>query len=334
MSRAVKNTAASVRQRLQNLSRQRGEQFQTTMVQYGLERLMYRLSRSSWRSAFLLKGALLFVTWLKTPWRTTRDLDLLGLGGDTIPEIKQVFRGVCDVRVVDDGLEFHGDTVRAEEIREATEYHGVRVTLMAMLGTARIPLQVDIGFGDAVTPKAERVVYPTLLDLPAPVLKAYPLTSVVSEKFETLVRFGMLNSRMKDFHDLWIIARSFRVEGAVLRDAIAATFKRRKTSVPHMAPAAFSTEFARDKVKTAQWQAFLRKNRLDGPPLVQAIALIKRFLMPVKEAISHSDSFDMMWPAGGPWKRASSHKETNRRVKSGNSPAELAPTLGKTTRIS
>ncbi|MCX7003953.1 MAG: nucleotidyl transferase AbiEii/AbiGii toxin family protein [bacterium] len=302
-NRFVRDVAASVRQRLQNLARQRSEQFQSTMMQYGLERLLYRLSQSEWRATFLLKGAMLFALWRATVWRTTRDLDLLGLGDSSVFEMERVFRGICTLDVVDDGLHFQRDSVHGEEIREQTAYGGVRVTLTAMLGNARLPLQIDIGFGDVVTPKPEFVAYPTLLDFPAPELKVYPFYTVIAEKFEAMAQLGMLNSRMKDVYDLWIMARTLHMQGRILRAAIAATFTRRTTAIPKTAPAVFSDDFARDKA--LQWQAFLRRNRLDADAatLAAVMAFLKRFLMPVAHAINRNDAFDKVWLKAGPWRQ-------------------------------
>ena len=256
-----KNTAASVRQRLLNLSRQSGEEFQRLLTRYAVERLLDRLSRSEHAPRFVLKGAVLFTIWTGELHRPTRDLDLLGFGESSPEGLSEIFRSFCALDVPDDGLVFSAATVAVEPIREEQEYGGQRVTLEARLGQARIDLQVDVGFGDAITPKAEAVEYPTLLGMNRPHLRAYPRGTVVAEKLEALVKLGMVNSRMKDFFDLAILARSFSFVGAVLRDAIAATFQRRETVIPTELPITLTDSFAKDGgeadavegVRESQW---------------------------------------------------------------------------------
>ena len=241
---AHKNVAASVRQRLRNLARQHGEDFQYILVQYGLERLLYRLFRSGARDRFVLKGAALFSLWTDEPHRATRDIDLLGYGDNSIPHLEQVFRQVCEVEVEEDGLVFLTETVRGQVIGRDDEYEGLRMTLTALLDRARIPLQVDIGFGDTVKPEPITVEYPVLLDLPPPVLRAYSREAVVAEKFQAMVSLGMGNSRMKDFFDLWVIAHEFSFDGELLAGAIQATFERRRSPLPQEPPLALTVTFA------------------------------------------------------------------------------------------
>ncbi len=229
MTRKPRDIAASVRQRLLNLSRDRKEEFQAVLTRYGLERLTYRLARSPHGDEFVLKGAMLFTLWTGEPHRATWDLDLLGRGTIEVARLAKVFREVCEVAVDDDGLSFDGKGVRGERIREDLEYEGVRIHLGARLGVARIAIQVDIGFGDAVTPRPQKVTYPALLDFPAAELKAYPREPVVAEKFQAMVVLGMGNSRMKDFYDVWALARGFNFDGETLCTSIRATFDRRRT---------------------------------------------------------------------------------------------------------
>ena len=200
-----KNTAVSVRDRLLKLARQRGEDFQLILTRYGLERILYRLSQSEHCNQFILKGAMLFSLWSTETHRPTRDVDLLGFGESDEATLQQIFSDLCRVPVEDDGLLFLADSIRVESIRDATEYGGVRVTLLGYLADARIPVQADIGFGDVVTPEPEQIEYPTLLEYPAPSLRAYPRETVVAEKYQALVNLGIANSRMKDFYDLWIM---------------------------------------------------------------------------------------------------------------------------------
>lgn len=234
--------AASVRQRLLNLAHRKAEPFDLVLTRYAQERLLYRLGQSEWRNKFLLKGAMLFAVWYDRPYRPTRDLDLLGFGASDIPQLEATFQSLCRIEA-EDGIQFLVDTVRGAEIREANIYAGVRIKLIAHLAGAKIPLQIDIGFGDAVTPAPEQIDYPTLLDFPAPRLMAYPHYTVVSEKLQAIVMLGIANSRMKDFYDLWIMARRLFFEGSVLCQAIKATFQRRSTILPETVPIAFNRFF-------------------------------------------------------------------------------------------
>ena len=258
--REIKNLAASIRQQLLNLAHERDEVFQLTLTRFGLERLLYRLSRSKHRDRFLLKGAMLFSAWSEVPYRSTRDLDLAGSGDAEPDHVHSFFEDLCRLAVEPDGLELRPDTIRVEEIREPSEYAGVRVRLDGYLGTARIPLQVDIGFGDVVTPAPSKITYPTLLDLPAPELLAYPPATVVSEKFQAMVALGIANTRMKDFYDVWMLSREIELDPAELADAIQATFNRRSTPLPDDLPIALREEFW--DTRHREWNAFLRKNRL------------------------------------------------------------------------
>jgi predicted nucleotidyltransferase component of viral defense system len=230
--RDIRNLAASVRQRLFNLAKQRGDDFQILLTRYAVERLLYRLSQSPHSSQFLLKGATLFTLWGGGPYRSTRDLDLLGSGDRSVQRLEGVFRDICAVQVEPDGLRFAAETVEGDEIREDLEYGGVRVILIANLERARIQIQVDIGFGDVVTPPPEDVEFPTILDFPAPHLRAYRRETVVAEKFQAMVMLGVANSRMRDFYDVWLLSRRFEFNGMPLSQAIKGTFARRRTPYP------------------------------------------------------------------------------------------------------
>jgi len=257
-----KNIAASVRDRLLTLARERGEDFQLLLTQYGLERLLYRLSQSGYRDRFILKGAMLFMLWGDQPHRPTRDVDFLGFGDSSEAGLQNIFRELCDIPVGDDGLTLIADSVQVEVIRDESEYSGIRVKLFGDLAGARVPIQADIGFGDAVTPEATEIEYPTLLENPAPHLRAYPRETVVAEKYQALVNLGMVNSRMKDFYDLWIIAREFNFDGMTLSKAIRNTFSRRRTPLPERTPSGLRPEFYEDTQKNTQWNAFVRKGML------------------------------------------------------------------------
>jgi hypothetical protein len=227
-----KNRAASIRARLKNRSDAAKQDFNLTLTHYGLERLLYRLSVSSHAPNFLLKGALLFKLWYDVPQRPTRDADLLGIGPDDIDSVAAVFRDICVIEI-DDGIAFEARSVKTAEIRKEAGYGGVRVELRATLDGAQLSLQIDIGFGDVVTPAPETVSYPVLLDdLPAPTLRAYPKYTVVAEKFQALCALGMANSRMKDYFDLWMLLRDGELDDVKLTHAIEATFTRRRTALP------------------------------------------------------------------------------------------------------
>ena len=214
--KAPRNMAASVRQRLANRARERGETFDIVLTRYALERLLYRLGQSEHRDCFILKGAMLFSLWTDTPYRETRDLDLLGFGSNDVHHLEETFRSLCMLSVTDDGVTFDPDSVQTEPMREEENYAGGRVRLVATIAGVRLSLQIDIGFGDAVTPAPEEISYPALLPFPAPRIRAYPKETVVAEKYEALISLGMTNSRMKDFYDLWVMSSTFAFEGEVL----------------------------------------------------------------------------------------------------------------------
>jgi hypothetical protein len=270
-----RNLAASIRARLKQRADATKQDFNLTLTHYGLERLLYRLSVSPHAANYLLKGALLFSLWYEQPLRPTRDADLLGFGPDDIDSAVSAFREVCQIEV-DDGITFESDSVKGSLIRKEAGYGGVRVDLQAKLDGARIALQVDIGFGDAVTPAPESVSYPVLLDeLPAPQLRTYPKYTVVAEKFHAVCLLGMANTRMKDYFDLWVLLTAGRLEPAELRRAIVATFDRRKLALPGTLPAGLGDAFAQDAAKQGQWAAFLKKNRLQAPDLAAVVELLR-----------------------------------------------------------
>jgi hypothetical protein len=270
-----RNLAASIRARLKQRADATKQDFNLTLTHYGLERLLYRLSVSPHATNYLLKGALLFSLWYDQPHRPTRDADLLGFGPDDIDSAVSAFREICQI-AVEDGIAFDPASVKGAVIRKEAGYGGVRIDMQARLDGARITLQVDIGFGDAVTPAPESVRYPVLLDdLPAPQLRSYPKYTVVAEKFHALCLLGMANTRMKDYFDLWVLLTEGTLEPAELRRAVEATFKRRKLAMPTTLPSGLSDAFAQDVAKQRQWTAFLKKNRLDAPDLSEVVALLR-----------------------------------------------------------
>jgi predicted nucleotidyltransferase component of viral defense system len=250
------NLAASVREKLLNLSRKTSEPLDLVLTRYALERLLYRIGVSPFADRFILKGALLLEVLGAGSHRPTRDLDLLGFGEYSDEQIADLFRKLCEIEVEPDGLLFDQESIRVTEIREELEYQGKRVLFFAHLAGARIKMQVDVAFGDAVTPEAKEIDYPTILDFPAPRIRAYPIASVISEKLQTMVAFGMPNSRMKDYFDIWMLAQEFPFEGVDLVNAIRATFDRRRTEIPKLIPLGLSEEFALDREKGKQWESF------------------------------------------------------------------------------
>jgi hypothetical protein len=267
-----------VHARLLARTKERGEDFNLTLTRYAVERFLYRLSISELRERFWLKGALLFDLWFGVPHRPTRDADFLGFGPQDAAVLGDTVRTICNIQA-DDGMVFDAGSIAIEEIREDTRYGGLRARLVGLLGKARSTVQLDVGYGDAVTPGPEEVDYPVLLDdQPAPRLRAYPRATVAAEKLEAIVSIGMTNSRMKDYFDLRALAREGVLDAAALAAAVAATFARRGTAFPNELPLGLSDEFAKDATRLAQWKAFLGKNRLDAPELAQVVAEVRDFV--------------------------------------------------------
>ncbi len=258
----VRDVAASVRARLVRLAHQRNEEAELTFLRYVLERFLYRLSRSPHGESVVVKGATLMAVWGGPAYRPTRDVDLLGRGSSSPKAVARLVRDVCAVDVRDDGVRFDLSTLTTEPLRADDEYPGVRAELTARLGSARIAVQIDVAFGQAVKPRPSKVEFPTLLDFPAPRLLAYPREVVVAEKSHAMVVLGMRNSRMKDFHDVWTLARSFAFDGRVLAGAFEATFERRRTPIPGGLPVAFTPGFWQDPDTSATWRAFCARSRL------------------------------------------------------------------------
>jgi len=302
------NLSASIRQRLLNLSRERNEVFNLVLMRYALERLLYRLAQSGHANDFVLKGAMLFTVWTEKLHRPTKDLDLLGHGNDSGERLKALFQKICQVKVEPDGLVFDESTVRVEEIRDDQEYQGQRIRLTAHLGNARIPVQIDVAFGDVITPRTEEIDYPTLLNMSHPRVRSYPRETVVSEKLQAMVALGMVNSRMKDFYDIWIISKQFPFDGAILTRAIRATFEQRRTQIPKGIPAALSDEFVTNQEKVTQWRAFLKRTLLAdrGVELSLVINELRNFLIPPLRVAASGESFSRLWKEGGPWVHRSS----------------------------
>jgi predicted nucleotidyltransferase component of viral defense system len=304
----IQNVPASVRQRLLNLARRQGEDFQFVLTRFALERLLCRLSLSSHSERFLLKGAMLLPVWSEEAYRPTKDLDLAVRDEISSDRISMIFRDLCLIPHPEDGLVFDPESIRVGRIRETQPEAeaGLRVQMVATLAAARIPIQVDIGFGDVVTPGSIDIEYPTLLDHSPPKLKAYSRETVVAEKFQIMVHFGIANSRLKDLYDLSVLARNFNFSGTVLAQAIQATFQRRLTKAPTEDPVALSSEFSSDPGKRAAWRSFLRRitktrKATDLPDLSEVCGLLRSFLMPPSRAVASGEPFRDVWTASGLW---------------------------------
>ena len=295
----MKNLAASIHARLAQRRAKTGEDYNVLLVRFTLERLLYRLSRSQHREQFILKGAMLFALWEPALHRVTRDLDLLGFGHPTPERLAESFKELCRLEVEADGVDFDARSVVCEDIRAQDEYAGIRVKLRATIGKAIVPLQVDVGFGDALPVAPEEITFPVLLGMAAPKLRAYARETVVAEKLEAIVKLGMLNSRFKDYFDLHFLAQKFPFEGALLAKSIAGTFARRGTAFPEGLPAGLTPMFATDPAKMRGWQAFWKKAGLkDEPPaLASVVQLLVGFLeRPLESAVNGK-------PLPATWKR-------------------------------
>jgi predicted nucleotidyltransferase component of viral defense system len=279
MAKEIKNIGASVRARLLQLGKASGQSFDLVLTRFALERLLFRLSRSPHADRFVLKGAMLMMSWFEDPHRGTRDLDLLGFGDPEPEAMLATFRNILALDA-DDGVEFDAKALRVDRIREELEYGGLRLRTTASISGAKIGLTIDIGFGDAVEPGAEILDYPSMLAFPAPRLRAYARETVIAEKFQAMIALGRANSRMKDFYDIWILSKSFDFAGDRLSRAIAATFARRETAIPVDLPDALTPAFANDEQKQRQWSAFVRDVSANPGSLADVVGNLAEFLMP------------------------------------------------------
>ncbi|MBU6483440.1 MAG: nucleotidyl transferase AbiEii/AbiGii toxin family protein [Bradyrhizobium sp.] len=280
MNPANPNVAASVRARLLNVAKAQGVDFNQVLVRFALERILYRMTQSQHADRFLLKGALLFTLWYDMPHRATRDADLLGFGASDLASVAETFRDIAAV-AVDDGIAFDPASVTVEEIRKEAGYGGVRVIIAGELAKARCKTQIDVGFGDAVTPAPVDSVYPVLLDdLPAPKLRAYPTYTVIAENLHAIALLGMTNSRLKDYFDLSVLLEREILDTDLLAQAIKATFERHGMSVPDAVPIGLTHEFAHDSSRQSLWLAFLKKNELPPEPLPAIVERLRVALAP------------------------------------------------------
>ena len=292
---------ASAFNRLKALARSPAQDFNLTLIRYACERLLYRLSRSPHSSSFMLKGATLFVVWEEEPHRATRDIDLLGFGEDSAERLRAVFADICRQEVQDDVVRFDPHSVSVSDILEGQTYQGKRMHVGGTLGTATLSVQVDIGFGDALANWDAEVVLPTLLDFPAPRLRAYAVEAVVAEKLHAMAQHGMLNSRTKDIYDVQALAARLPFDGASLTEAMRLTFGRRGRPIGADLPAPLTAAFAADETMLVRWGGFLRRNRLDAVELPDAVDALRAFLLEPWDALARGDAFARHWPPGGPW---------------------------------
>jgi predicted nucleotidyltransferase component of viral defense system len=301
----ARNLAASVRARLLTLAQEKGEDYQRILGKYAVERFLFRLGRSEYRDRFILKGAMLFTLWMGEMHRPTKDLDLLGWGSSAVEEVEKTIRAICAVEE-DDGLAFDGGSVAGERIKEDDEYEGVRVKLSATLAGARIPMQIDIGFGDAVYPEPKFASFPTLLSMEAPRIRAYPREATIAEKFNAMVVLDIRNSRMKDFYDIWFMATTWEFDMESLRAAIFAAFERRGIAVPKETPFALTDEFLNDAQKKQQWKAFASRLNPGStvPQLDEVGTVLRAFLMPCIVSGARGELPFVHWTPDSYWKAA------------------------------
>ena len=301
------NIAASIKARLLNASRARDELFEPVLVRFVCERFLHRLGVSTLRDRCILKGAGLLSLWMRDPYRSTRDVDLLAFGGNDEASVRASMEAICRMACPEDGLRFDLDSLSVAPIRDEQKYSGQRAVMRVFLGKARVQLQVDFGFGDALSVHPEEAELPTLIDrVPAPKVRVYPRVATVAEKFEAMVQLGRRNSRMKDFHDLWALSGAFAFDGRVLREAVDKCFARRGTPWTEEVPDALTPAFSAQLDLEVRWRAYRRKGHFrPAPPEVFGTIhdRIRAFLGPVRESIVASAPFDREWPAGGPWRQ-------------------------------
>lgn len=303
LSGQIKNMGASIRQRLKNKGRELKQPFDQVLRRYAIERFLYRVSQSEYRDQFILKGAQMLIVWHSDLIRPTKDIDFLGFTENSLDNLKSIVRDLCARNRQDvDGICFDPGTVACERIKEDAEYEGVRVTLDGKLDTAAVHIQIDIGFNDAVTPGPETVRYPSLLGLAEPELRGYNRETQIAEKYEAMVKLGELNSRMKDFFDIWLLSSQFPFEQHNLSEALKATFQRRGTMLGEMPPV-LGPDFAQVEDKQKQWNAFLRKNNLTYAPkqFSDVAAAIAVFMGPVLNALLTMNVENRVWTPPGPW---------------------------------
>ena len=296
-----RNMAASVRDRLLAIARQTGRNYESILVLYSLERFLFRLSQSSYKERLLLKGGILLMGMGIPQARVTRDVDFLGLFPGTLTQVSDIIQTIGRIEK-NDGLTYDFSQMNMEQVTEDADYPGVRIKFSATLGQARIPMQIDIGFGDVLVPAAKELIFPTLLDMEPPVLMTYSVETIVAEKIEAALNLAMFNSRMKDLYDIWMLSMTHVFEGNPLQDAIMKTCLRRGTALTSLA-VVFSDEYAVDERMRLQWAGFVRRGLgADAPEEFAAVMRgIRTFLLPVAMASEKGVLFSDLWSPGGPW---------------------------------
>lgn len=296
-----RDLGASVRQRLLNQARSQGRPFQELLQYFAMERFLYRLAKSPFADRFILKGALLLTAWRVPAARPTMDIDLAGKTNNELEHIRSLVGEVCEFATEPDGIEFAAGSIEVQRIKEDAEYEGVRVRFNATLAKARIPMQIDIGFGDVIVPRPIEIEYPAMLGFPPPVLMAYPKETVVAEKLEALTMLGLLNGRIKDYYDIALLARLSPFDGNLLAEAIRSTFRHRGTTID-ATPVGLTEAFSADPARAVQWRAFVRRSRFDSEfGLDEIVAQVRRFASAPLSATAREDSFNLKWMPGGPW---------------------------------
>ena len=301
MSREIpRNLSASVHQKLLNKAKLEKRPFSEVLQYYAMERFLYRLSISEYGERFVLKGGMMLRVWESPVTRPTMDIDLLARTSNELEAILHIFKEVCELECTDDGLLFNKENLEAGRIKEDARYEGVRVTFLAFLGPARVRMQVDIGFDDIIHPRKESLQLPSMLDLPAARMDCYSRESVIAEKYEAMSTLGLLNSRMKDFYDIWLLSSSFSFDGPSLAEAIRKTFEHRASEISSK-PVAFSEAFIEDK--EIQWKAFRRKLKSEESPADLGIVVqhCRNFLVELSEDLFNDRGFTKTWPVNGPW---------------------------------
>lgn len=289
MPRAKKNIGASVRARLLNIARETSQEFEQLLMRYTIERLLYRLAESQHADQFVLKGAMLLMTWFNEPVRSTRDLDFLGLGDSHPQSVVSIFKEIL-TEEYPDGVEFAADGTRLELIRQHNEYGGLRIRTEAVISGARVSIKIDVGFGDSTEPGVQPLDYPVILDMPVPHLRGYAPETVVAEKFHAIVEHGHMNTRLKDYFDLWMLRKHFDFKLSRLAKAVSATFARRGTSLPEDVPEGLSQAFANHEQKSAIWKSLKRSFTVDPGSLAEVVDDLEGFLMQAAQSARSTEN--------------------------------------------
>lgn len=301
--RNIKDMAASVRARLQTNAKETGRPFQEVLQYFAMERFLFRLSVSPYADRLILKGGLMLTAWRAPSTRPTKDIDLLAMMPNDVKSVVNVVKEICTQKTDTDGLVFDIASVEGRVIKEDAEYEGVRVTFLVYLQNARVNMQIDMGFGDVVIPGPVQLDYPTILGCDSPTITGYTRESTVAEKFEAMVTLGQINSRIRDFFDIWLLSRQFDFEGPVLTRAVRETFANRNTTV-RSRPVALTPEYASDTNRMRQWTGFLKKSRVEfaSVSLQDVINGISEFIGPIARALESGEDFVLRWNPPGPWK--------------------------------